>query len=129
MNIVFRHSIRKGFGQLLLLLLLTLSSASMGFASENVLDQPGDPYRYHDRGKLTDIHNDSIIIDENGFTIDDTLQVIDAKGIPVPLDELKTPLQVSYEYLYIEMKPGSFSPVVVYIKESKDRENTQGSSK
>lgn len=125
----FRHCIRKRTGQLLILLLFTLSPVYSGFASEDVLDQSGDPYRYHDSGVLTDIYNDSIIIDKKGFTIDDTLQVIDVKGRPVPLDDLKTPLRVSYEYFYMKMKPGNFSPVVVYIKESNDRDNAQGSSK
>lgn len=64
-------------------------------------------------GILTSVEDDgTVVIDEKGYEVDLSAQIVDSNGRTVLLDGLLTPVRVYYEYVYTKR-----GPVIKLIKE------------
>jgi hypothetical protein len=87
----------------------------------------GDTPRKHENGKLSGVEKNNsvttVIISEKGYTVDSSVLVVNAAGLPISLDKLTLPTDVNFEYSYMKSGPKSMSPVIVYIEETKKNSN------
>lgn len=98
------------------------------FSATSVLSLPAraESRRYHGAGKLTAHGEGTALINEQGYNLDASVLVVDLRGRPVPLSGLSLPAYVAFDYVYTQTAARTMSPVIVYLKQTRQSAGGRG---